>query len=60
MGALAGTAPSTPIDFHNAIGAGLLIIGAISTVLWHRSRMVSLLMISIVGLMVSVALTYRI
>ncbi|MGB1290811.1 MAG: hydrogen gas-evolving membrane-bound hydrogenase subunit E, partial [Pseudoalteromonas sp.] len=57
MGALAGTAPSTPIDFHNAIGAGLLIIGAISTVLWHRSRMVSLLMISIVGLMVSVAFT---
>ena len=57
MGALAGTAPSTPIDFHNGIGAGLLIIGAISTVLWHRSRMVSLLMISIVGLMVSVAFT---
>ncbi|BDF93773.1 hypothetical protein KAN5_06110 [Pseudoalteromonas sp. KAN5] len=57
MGALAGTAPRTPIDFHNGIGAGLLIIGAISTVIWHRSRMVSLLMISIVGLMVSVAFT---
>lgn len=57
MNALAGTAPRTPIDFHNAIGAGLMIIGAISTVIWHRSRMVSLLMISIVGLMVSVAFT---
>jgi multicomponent K+:H+ antiporter subunit A len=42
---------------HNAIGAGLLIIGALATVIWHRSRMVSLLMLSIVGLMVSVVFT---
>jgi len=57
MQALAGTMTSTPVDVHNAIGAGLLIIGALATVIWHRSRVVALLMISIVGLMVSVAFT---
>lgn len=57
MKQLAGSVPNTPIDIQNAIGAGLLIIGAIATVIWHRIRMVSLLMLSIVGLMVSVAFT---
>jgi multicomponent K+:H+ antiporter subunit A len=57
MKQLAGSVPNTPVDIQNAIGAGLLIIGAIATVIWHRSRMVSLLMLSIVGLMVSVAFT---
>ncbi|MEZ7278210.1 monovalent cation/H+ antiporter subunit A [Pseudoalteromonas sp. 68 DY56-GL68] len=57
MRQLAGASELTPIDFHNAIGAGLLIIGALATVFWHRSRMISLIMISIVGLMVSVAFT---
>ena len=49
---LAGDQPLQPIDPHNVIGAGLLIIGALATVIWHRVRFVSLL-ISIVGLMVS-------
>ncbi|KTF10088.1 monovalent cation/H+ antiporter subunit A [Pseudoalteromonas sp. 10-33] len=57
MQQLAGSMPRTPVDVHNAIGAGLLIIGAIATVIWHRSRMVALLMLSIVGLMVSVLFT---
>ena len=57
MQQLAGSMPLTPVDVHNAIGAGLLIIGALATVIWHRSRMVSLLMLSIVGLMVSVVFT---
>jgi multicomponent K+:H+ antiporter subunit A len=57
MQQLAGSMPRTPVDVHNGIGAGLLIIGALATVLWHRSRMVSLLMLSIVGLMVSVLFT---
>lgn len=54
---LSGEQATQPIDPHNVIGAGLLIIGAIATVITHRSRMTSLLMISIVGLMVSVAFT---
>ncbi|WP_213608619.1 monovalent cation/H+ antiporter subunit A [Pseudoalteromonas sp.] len=57
MKQLAGSVPNTPVDIQNIIGAGLLIIGAIATVIWHRIRMVSLLMLSIVGLMVSVAFT---
>ncbi|WP_159821095.1 monovalent cation/H+ antiporter subunit A [Colwellia sp. 20A7] len=57
MNQLVGQKPLTPIDVHNAVGAALLIIGAISTVIWYRTRMISLLMVSVVGLMVSVAFT---
>ncbi len=57
MSQLVGNLEPTPIDVHNGIGAGLLMIGAIGTVIWHRTRMVALLMISVVGLMVSVAFT---
>lgn len=57
MSQLGGQKPQTPIDFHNAIGAALLVIGAISTVILYHKRMIALLMISVVGLMVSVAFT---
>ncbi|AOW76210.1 cation:proton antiporter [Colwellia sp. PAMC 20917] len=57
MHQLGGQKELTPIDLHNAIGAALLMIGAISTVIWYRARVVSLLMISVVGLMVSVVFT---
>jgi multicomponent K+:H+ antiporter subunit A len=57
MSQLSGQKQLTPIDAHNAMGAALLIIGAISTVIWYRKRVVSLLMLSVVGLMVSVAFT---
>lgn len=57
MHQLGGDKILTPIDMHNAVGAALLMIGAISTVIWYRNRVVSLLMVSVVGLMVSVAFT---
>lgn len=57
MQKLAGSVPNTPVDLHNGIGASLLIVGAIATVISHRSRMVALLMVSIVGLMVAVVFT---
>ncbi|GHE85756.1 monovalent cation/H+ antiporter subunit A [Thalassotalea profundi] len=57
MHELVGTKELTPVSMHSAVGAALLMIGAISTVIWYRTRMVSLLMISVVGLMVSVAFT---
>jgi multicomponent K+:H+ antiporter subunit A len=57
MAQLAGDNPLTPVDVHNGIGAGLLMIAAIATVIWHRQRMISLLMLSVVGLMVSIAFT---
>jgi len=46
-----------PIDAVNATGAAMLLIAAFATVVWHRKRVVALLMISVVGLMVSIAFT---
>lgn len=57
MAQLAGDNQITPVDIHNGIGASLLMIAAIATVIWHRQRMISLLMVSVVGLMVSIAFT---
>ncbi|OHU89331.1 MULTISPECIES: monovalent cation/H+ antiporter subunit A [Pseudoalteromonas] len=57
MAQLVGGKRPTEVDMHNGIGAALLMIGAIGTVIWHHVRMVSLLMVSVVGLMVSVAFT---
>ena len=58
MSQLSGHKQLSPIDVHNAMGAALLMIGAVSTVIWYRVRVVSLLMLSVVGLMVSVAFTW--
>ena len=57
MSQLSGDKVLTSIDMHNAMGAALLMVGALSTVIWYRSRVVALLMLSVVGLMVSVAFT---
>ncbi|WAJ72449.1 monovalent cation/H+ antiporter subunit A [Catenovulum adriaticum] len=57
MQQLVGQNEPHPIDMFNAVGTSLLIAGALATVIWHRQRMIALLMISVVGLMVSVAFT---
>lgn len=57
MHQLVGEKTPTDIDFHVGVGAALLMVGALGTVIWHRARIVALIMISIVGLMVSVAFT---
>ncbi|CCQ12522.1 Na(+) H(+) antiporter subunit A; Na(+) H(+) antiporter subunit B [Pseudoalteromonas luteoviolacea B = ATCC 29581] len=57
MHQLVGNKQPTEIDIHVGIGAALLMVGALGTVIWHRQRIVSLILISIVGLMVSVAFT---
>ncbi len=54
---LSGGRAELPIDAVNATGAALLLISALATVIWHRKRVVALLMISVVGLMVSIAFT---
>lgn len=54
---LSGGRDELPIDAVNATGAALLLISALATVIWHRKRVVALLMISVVGLMVSIAFT---
>ena len=57
MDALGGSREEIPIDAVNATGAAMLLISAFATVVWHRKRVVALLMISVVGLMVSIAFT---
>jgi multicomponent K+:H+ antiporter subunit A len=54
---LFGGRPELPIDAVNATGAAMLLISAFATVVFHRQRVVALLMISVVGLMVSIAFT---
>lgn len=57
MDTLSGGRPEIPVDAVNATGAAMLLISAFATVVWHRKRVVALLMISVVGLMVSIAFT---
>lgn len=57
MSQLSGEKELTPLNFNTVIGSVLLMMGAIGTVIWYRTRMVSLLMISVVGLMVSIEFT---
>jgi multicomponent K+:H+ antiporter subunit A len=54
---LFGGRPELPVDAVNATGAAMLLIAAFATVVFHRQRVVALLMISVVGLMVSIAFT---
>ena len=50
---LMGSSPSQPVDMQTLAYAVLLIVGAIGTVLFHRSRFVAVVVIGVVGLMVS-------
>ena len=51
----AGSRPQLPIDGVAITAALLLIISAIATVIWHRRRFLSLIYLSVVGLIVSLA-----
>ncbi|SEI45571.1 multicomponent K+:H+ antiporter subunit A [Allopseudospirillum japonicum] len=44
-----------PLDGVSLMGFVLLAVGSVATVIWHQQRLVSLLMLSVVGLVVSVA-----
>ena len=57
LATLWGGRPELPLDAVNITGATMLLIAAFATVLWHRKRVIALLMISVVGLMVSIAFT---
>ncbi|MCG6657703.1 monovalent cation/H+ antiporter subunit A [Halomonas campisalis] len=56
LNALTGERGLQPLDGMLLLGAGLMIFGAIGSALSHRWRLVSLLMLSVVGL--SVSLTF--
>jgi len=45
----------SPADWPTAIAAGVLIIAALATVVWHRERFFALILLSVVGLIVALA-----
>ncbi|MCK2184818.1 monovalent cation/H+ antiporter subunit A [Halomonas getboli] len=53
MPSLAGDVPQQPVDGVLLTGAALLIFSGLATVVTHRYRLISLLMLSMVGLLVS-------
>lgn len=50
-----GLRPQIPIDSVMIAGATLLCVAAISTVIWHHVRLLALLLLSIVGMIVSIS-----
>lgn len=52
---LGGSVPLSPVDGITALGLGILTLAALVTVIFHRQRLVALLMLSVVGLMVALA-----
>ncbi|REG85122.1 monovalent cation/H+ antiporter subunit A [Marinomonas pollencensis] len=55
LNATAGLRPEIPLDALSVTSVALLCIAGVATVIWHRRRLISLLMLSVVGLIVSLA-----
>lgn len=55
LGIFVGETGLTPIDGATAIGAGILILCAVLTAGFHRSRFYALVLLSVVGLLVALA-----
>jgi multicomponent K+:H+ antiporter subunit A len=53
-----GTRPQIPLDGVTVVGALLMILSAIATVIWHRRRFTALIFLSVVGLVVSLAFAH--
>ncbi|WP_022961258.1 monovalent cation/H+ antiporter subunit A [Halopseudomonas pelagia] len=52
---LRGELALSPVDAVTAVGALMLMIAAVATVIWHKQRLVALVMLSVVGLFVALA-----
>jgi multicomponent K+:H+ antiporter subunit A len=52
---LTGPVPMDAVDGVTLTGALVLAVSALATVIWHRRRLVALVLLSVVGLVVSVA-----
>ena len=50
---IAGDLPSEDLDFMTAVVSGVLVAGAVATVLLHRQRVAAVVALGVVGLMVS-------
>lgn len=55
---LQGARPLLPVDAISLIGAVVLMLAAISTAMLHRQRLTSLMMLSVVGLIVSLSFVH--
>ncbi|PVY75761.1 multisubunit potassium/proton antiporter PhaA subunit /multisubunit potassium/proton antiporter PhaB subunit [Tamilnaduibacter salinus] len=55
LGFSIGSNELSPVDYPSALGALVLIGAAIGTVVMHRQRLTSLILLSVVGLLVAVA-----
>ncbi|TXR54547.1 monovalent cation/H+ antiporter subunit A [Reinekea thalattae] len=55
LNSTAGARPQLPVDTVMVAGAVLLCIASIATVIWHYLRLLSLLLLSVVGMIVSLA-----
>ncbi|MDX1340942.1 MAG: monovalent cation/H+ antiporter subunit A [Reinekea sp.] len=51
----AGHRPQIPVDTVMLAGATLLCVASIATVIWHHLRLLALLLLSVVGMIVSIA-----
>lgn len=52
---LRGELALSPVDAVTAVGALMLMIAAVATMIWHKQRLVALVMLSVVGLFVALA-----
>jgi multicomponent K+:H+ antiporter subunit A len=53
-----GSRPQIPLDGVTIVGALLMILSTIATVIWHRRRFTALIFLSVVGLVVSLAFAH--
>jgi multicomponent K+:H+ antiporter subunit A len=53
-----GSLPTTPLNGAVIVAAILLIAGSLATIIWSHYRMIALLMLSLVGLVVSITFAY--
>jgi len=50
-----GVRPQIPIDFVMIAGATLLCVSSVATVIWHHQRLLTVLLLSVVGMVVAIA-----
>lgn len=55
---LQGSRPMLPVDAISLVGAIVLMLAALSTAMLHRQRLTSLMMLSVVGLIVSLSFVH--
>lgn len=55
LNSTSGHRPQIPIDSVMIAGATLLCVASIATVIWHNLRLLALLLLSVVGLIVSIS-----